>query len=98
MAEVLDDADEASAADVDFHRAIAEATANPLFLVLVDSIGEVMLHIRRATLGDPGRGRTAVAAHRVIAKALAERDVDAAVAAMREHLSDSRDVFAQQAR
>lgn len=97
MALVLEDADEASAADVEFHRAIAEATGNPLFLVLVDSLGEVMLHIRRATLGDPDRGRTAVAAHRRVAHALAERDVEGAVAAMRDHLNDSRDAFAQRA-
>jgi GntR family transcriptional repressor for pyruvate dehydrogenase complex len=95
MAEVLDDPDAASAADVTFHRAIAEATANPLFLVLVDSLGEVMFHIRKATLDDPARGRTAVAAHRRIAEALAVRDVDGAVAAMKDHLSDSRDVFAR---
>jgi len=96
MAEVLDNADAASAADVEFHRAIAEATGNPLFLVLVDSLGEVMLHIRKATLGDSDRGRIAVVAHRRIAEALAARDVAGAVAAMREHLDDSRDVFARQ--
>jgi GntR family transcriptional repressor for pyruvate dehydrogenase complex len=95
MAGVLEDADAASAADVDFHRAIAEATANPLFLVLVDSLGEVMLHIRRATLDDPRRGETAVAAHRRIAQALIARDLPGAVAAMKDHLSDSRDAFAQ---
>jgi GntR family transcriptional regulator, transcriptional repressor for pyruvate dehydrogenase complex len=93
MAAVLDDADAASAADVAFHRGIAEATANPLFLVLVDSLGEVMFHIRKATLDDPERGRTAVAAHRRIAEALAARDVVGAVAAMRDHLDDSRDVY-----
>jgi DNA-binding FadR family transcriptional regulator len=97
MVDVLDDPDAASRADIEFHRAIAEATDNPLFLVLVDSLGEVMLHIRRATLGDQGRGQTAVEAHRRIAVALAARDVEGAVAAMREHLSDSRDAFARHA-
>jgi GntR family transcriptional repressor for pyruvate dehydrogenase complex len=94
MAGAVKDADAASSADVEFHRAIANASGNPLFLVLVDSLGEVMMHIRRATLDDPARGRTAVAAHRRIAEALIARDIDGAVEAMRDHLSDSRDVFA----
>lgn len=93
MADVLDDADSASRADVAFHRAIAEATGNPLFLVLVDSLGDVLLDIRRATLGDPARGRVALEAHRAVAEALERRDADLAVAAMRAHLDDSREAL-----
>lgn len=95
MESVLDDIDAASAADVEFHRAIAEATGNPLFLVLVDSLGDVMMHIRRATLGDPERGRVSVEAHRRVADALIARDVEGAVAAMKDHLDDSREAFAR---
>lgn len=93
MGQVLDDAEAASAADVAFHRAIAAATGNPLFLVLVDSLGDVLLQIRRATLDDPERGRVAVAAHRAIADALLVRDAEGAVARMRDHLEDSRVAF-----
>lgn len=95
MAQVLDDAEASSASDIAFHRAIAEATGNPLFLVLVDSLGDVMLHIRLATLKDPQRGLTAVAAHRRIALALHDRDAAGAVAAMQDHLADSRDALEQ---
>ncbi len=49
MIGVLDDPDAASRADVKFHRAIAEATDNELFLVLLDSLGDVLYETRRAT-------------------------------------------------
>lgn len=81
--------EEASLADVAFHRAIAEATSNELFLVLVDSLGEVLLNIRRATLREPGRMSATLVQHRRIADALEARDGKAAVAAMRDHLADS---------
>ncbi|MDM4761554.1 FadR/GntR family transcriptional regulator [Galbitalea sp. SE-J8] len=95
MADVLDDAGAASAADVAFHRAIAEASDNPLFPLLVDSLGTVLYRIRRATLNAPGRGEIALEAHRRIARALTARDESAAVAAMREHLEDSRRALAR---
>ena len=82
-------ASEASLADVAFHRAIAEATGNELFLVLVDSLSDVLLQVRMATLGDRERGLQALEEHRRIAEALGRRDVDAAVEAMRAHLRDS---------
>lgn len=89
LAEVADDPEEASRADVEFHRAIAAATENELFLVLVDSLGEVLLNIRRATLGDPGRVETTLDQHRRIAEAVRRRDVDGAITAMSDHLDDS---------
>ncbi len=87
----VQDPEEASRADVAFHRAIAEATENELFLVLVDSLGEVLLNIRRATLRDPGRAKITLEQHRQIADALEDRNPDRAVAAMRAHLDDSLD-------
>jgi DNA-binding FadR family transcriptional regulator len=81
--------EEASLADVAFHRAIAEASGNELFLVLVDSLAEVMLDIRRATLHEPGRAAATLAQHRRIADELERRDAEGAVQAMREHLVDS---------
>ncbi|HZA03653.1 MAG TPA: FadR/GntR family transcriptional regulator [Propionibacteriaceae bacterium] len=81
--------EEASLADVAFHRAIAEASGNELFLVLVDSLAEVMLDIRRATLRDPGRTAVTLQQHRRIAEELEARNSGVAVEAMREHLIDS---------
>jgi len=85
----VNDADAASKADVAFHRAVAQATGNALFVVLIDSIGDVMFHMRRMTLNDPARGKFANEAHRAIAQAIAEHDSVAARRAMEEHLDDS---------
>lgn len=89
LAGVEGDAEKAALADVEFHRAIAEATGNELFLLLVDSLADVMLHIRRATLGAAHRGEVALEQHRRIAEALEARDETAALEAMRFHLADS---------
>lgn len=95
LSRVLDDPELSSDADVAFHRAIAEATGNELFLVLVDSLSAVLLQIRRATLVDPKRGAVSLQAHRRIADALDSRDPAAAVGAMRDHLIDSLVVFSR---
>jgi GntR family transcriptional regulator, transcriptional repressor for pyruvate dehydrogenase complex len=83
------DVEKASLQDVEFHRALARATHNELFLVMLDSIGDVLLEIRRATLGVPGRLQDGVAFHRRILDRVAAHDVDGAGAAMREHLADA---------
>lgn len=95
MSGVLDDPIAASKADMTFHRAIAEATGNQLFLVLVDSLGDVLYEMRRATLGDPRRGKVALESHRAIAAALEKRDSQLAVKAMKDHLSDSLHAFSR---
>ncbi len=88
LLEVADDVQAASEADVAFHRAIAEATGNQLFAVLLDSLGHILLDVRRATLGAPGQISSTYAQHDAIARALEARDADAAAAAMRMHLDE----------
>jgi GntR family transcriptional repressor for pyruvate dehydrogenase complex len=89
------DGEAASRHDVDFHRAIAEATHNPLYVIMLDSIGDVMLEIRLATIGIPGRPLKAVKAHRRILARIAEHDAGGSRDAMREHLRDSWKVWQQ---
>ena len=79
--------------DVKFHRAIAAATDNELFLVLLDSISDVMMEIRRATVSRPGRIKVGLEQHRRIVEALERRDIEGAVSAMQDHLVDSRQAF-----
>lgn len=89
------DPETSAQADLAFHRAIAEATGNELFLVLVDSVGDVLLDIRRATLVDPRRVDVALKAHRKVVRALQARDEPAAIDAMREHLDESFVAFSK---
>lgn len=91
--QAADDPEAASLADVAFHRAIAQATDNELFVVLVDSIADVMINIRRATVWQPGRVKVGIEHHQRILDALERRDVEAAAQAMEDHLVDSRDAL-----
>ena len=73
-----------------FHRAVAQATDNPLLLALFDQLNQV----RRAvawnsvmrTSDRPARDHSSFAEHDLIVAAIESRDATAAHAAMRQHL------------
>jgi GntR family transcriptional repressor for pyruvate dehydrogenase complex len=83
------DPETASFEDVAFHRLLAAMTGNPLFPVLLDSIGEILLEVRRATLKQPGRPAQAIEQHEAILAQIVARDGEGAERAMKEHLADS---------
>jgi GntR family transcriptional repressor for pyruvate dehydrogenase complex len=90
--EALNQADESdheqlSILDVEFHRAIARMTHNELYLIMLDSIGPLMLEVRRATIGAPNGRAVAYDIHKKIVDAIASRDPDKARDAMQEHLA-----------
>lgn len=89
---VLDDVEQASVADVEFHNQIARATQNDLFSVLLASIGGALVEVRNETLAI-GSGKRTVRAHAKILSAIERQDADAARAAMREHLNTVRDLW-----
>ncbi|HEX4363084.1 MAG TPA: FCD domain-containing protein [Solirubrobacteraceae bacterium] len=80
------DADAAALADVEFHRAIAATTGNDYFVLLIDSLRDVLLDAQRPTLADPKIVATARRAHRKILRAIQARDGAAARRAMQAHL------------
>jgi len=79
--------------DAEFHRCVARATHNPLYLVLLDSIAEPVMTARLGTLNMQGRPPAAVRAHERILDRIAARDAEGARDAMRAHLADSRQVW-----
>ncbi|MBO9534123.1 MAG: FadR family transcriptional regulator [Solirubrobacteraceae bacterium] len=83
----------AEAADVDiaFHRAIAVATGNEFFVILVDSLRDVLFDAQLPTLAKPAIRKTARAAHQKIAAAIERKDPQAAGDAMRAHLDLAQD-------
>jgi GntR family transcriptional regulator, transcriptional repressor for pyruvate dehydrogenase complex len=81
------DVDASSQLDVDFHRAIAKAGRNELFLVLLDSIAGALLENRRATLALEHLHAKVYAEHRGIVVAIKARDPDKARQAMQIHLN-----------
>jgi GntR family transcriptional repressor for pyruvate dehydrogenase complex len=86
LAGLLDDVEASSRADVAFHRQLAELTHNPLYVIMLDSIGDVLLEIRRATMGNHKDAERGYAEHARILKAVSQHDPVAAQEAMRRHL------------
>jgi GntR family transcriptional repressor for pyruvate dehydrogenase complex len=82
-------AEEAAIADVGLHRAIATATGNEFFEVLLDSIREVLITAQLPTLADAKIVRGAIRHHKAIVKEIEAGDPEGARAAMRAHLKDA---------
>ena len=79
------DVEAAARDDLEFHRAIARATQNDLYLLLMDSIGSALIEIRRENLGS-GSAPMTLDAHERILDRIAVRDAAGARTAMAAHL------------
>jgi GntR family transcriptional regulator, transcriptional repressor for pyruvate dehydrogenase complex len=79
------DVDAAALDDLEFHRVIARATQNDLYLLLMDSIGTALIDIRRENLGS-GSAPMTLRQHEAILERISERDRDGAREAMAAHL------------
>lgn len=85
--------------DLAFHRALATATHNELFLVLHDSIGKMLIEVRRRNLSRGRKERRLVVEmHRRIGDAVAAHDPEAAREAMRDHLEHVQATWSRQKR
>lgn len=75
-------------AELDFalHTRIVEATENPIYIGLYNSVSEFSLESRRSTAKAPKVRRNAHESHVRIVAALAARDAALAATAMRDHL------------
>jgi GntR family transcriptional regulator, transcriptional repressor for pyruvate dehydrogenase complex len=92
MRDGIDDLEECVQADLAFHRAIADATGNELFSMLLDSLGVPLADVRRTNMGRGGiaRRRRIIAAHRRILDAVTDGDAERAREAMEDHLDEVR--------
>jgi GntR family transcriptional repressor for pyruvate dehydrogenase complex len=79
------DVDNAARDDLEFHRTIARATQNDLYLLLMDSIGTALIDIRRENLGS-GSAPTTLSQHEAVLARIAARDPAGARKAMATHL------------
>ena len=76
--------------DAAFHHALAELSHNPLMVMLLDSISDLMRDIRVSVSNYPELFQTAVPAHREILTGVRAKDPSRARGAMRHHLEDAR--------
>jgi GntR family transcriptional repressor for pyruvate dehydrogenase complex len=79
--------------DLEFHRAIAEATHNELFSLLMDPIGQSLMTVRRANL-QVNLERT-LELHEALVERILARDAEGARAAMSRHLDDTEQTWRQ---
>ncbi len=77
-------------ADIRFHELLAEATGNPVFCVLLKTLGGLLVASRRRTIQSAGP-KPALIGHREILAAIRKGDAKAAEAAMRRHLDWAED-------
>jgi GntR family transcriptional repressor for pyruvate dehydrogenase complex len=81
--------DDLAILDLEFHRAMARATHNELFLILLDSLGEGLLDVRRDNLKDRDTAERTIGLHDAVRQRIIARDAEGARAAMAEHLDDT---------
>lgn len=97
MRGVIDEVEAVSLADLEFHRSVARATHNDLFLVMLEAIADPMLEIRRTTFTIPGRAQAALDQHAEILAGIAARDPAQAALAMGQHLEEVEHVWERMA-
>jgi GntR family transcriptional repressor for pyruvate dehydrogenase complex len=85
MQHEVEDVEAAARDDLEFHRVIAAATQNDLYLLLMDSIGTALIDIRRENLGS-GSTPLTLGQHQEILERITARDPAGARTAMAAHL------------
>lgn len=86
---------EAVEADIEFHRALARATGNEIFSLLLETLSDLGRESRMATISHAGVKR-AIEHHAVILHAVEAKDEAAATRAMRHHIEVAvQDLLAQ---
>ena len=92
MARYRDDPEAYTRHDVAFHAAVATATHNDLFGVLLSPISDLLLQMVRVSLDASGAADVGLVHHREILACIREHDPQKARRAMREHLEHARDL------
>lgn len=93
--------EDASAVDLDFHLAVAGATHNPVLVLLVERLVEIMrrspwVDLKQASRESPGGAQLDVRQHRAVFAAIELGDAPGAARKMRAHLrSVERDLLEQ---
>lgn len=79
--------------DVEFHLALAAATQNRLFTMLLNLLGDVMVALRAISIELPNNRPITQDEHQAILKAVIAGDADAARTAMAKHMETSESIL-----
>jgi len=72
--------------DTAFHAALARATRNRVVMRLMETLNDLLIESRRATLRQKGRPERSIQGHEAVVAALRRRNPEAAARAMRSHI------------
>ena len=90
VAEKIDsDREQFTQLDVDFHEALAQATHNRAYGMLINSLSEIMFQVRRAAFDVPDTPGRALGYHRRIFEQVRAGKKEAAQKAMLEHMQEA---------
>ncbi|MGO1173482.1 MAG: GntR family transcriptional regulator [Actinomycetaceae bacterium] len=78
--------------NLDFHRALRDATSNPYLSRFLQQVEHAVRRLRATTFEAPGRVDDVVAEHQVMIDAVAAQDASAAEAAAKEHMRRAREI------
>src|SRR5260370_39801472 len=76
-------------ADVEFHAEISRAEQNPVLLVLLEPLAELLRESRTETFSGPKMVKERLKQHEAIFAAIKRSDPQGAMSAMSSHLSDT---------
>jgi GntR family transcriptional repressor for pyruvate dehydrogenase complex len=79
--------------DIEFHMALARATHNELFTMILDSLSILLTQVRRVALRVADTPQRALEHHRAIFAAVVAADSKRARDAMDEHMDEARDTL-----
>jgi GntR family transcriptional repressor for pyruvate dehydrogenase complex len=91
----IDDPDAFVEEDIAFHRALASATHNEIFLVILESISQMLIEGRLLALRIPGTPARSIEYHRRILDAVRLGRATAARNAMDSHMDEARETLQQ---
>lgn len=76
-------------ADIDFHRTLAIATRNPIYVKISDALADLIVTARKATDQVPEATKRASIEHRKILEAVSRKDADSARDLMAQHIKSA---------
>ncbi len=92
MEQAQGDPGEFALRDGEYHQVLAQATHNPLLVLLLDSIRDLMQEVRQLVATQPGLPQVVIPYHRRILARVVARDGRGARREMRAHLEQARRV------
>lgn len=80
--------------DAEFHRCLAKSSHNPLLVILLDSIADILREVRRSVSKFPTISLKGLPHHRQILELVEARDIAGARRVMKLHLDQAREIQA----